>query len=334
MSVFRTLISAKKSHHDIQHQDRILSLGSCFAEHIGERLRQNKFSTIINPFGILYNPISISKSLHSLLDESLFTSKDLFSYMDLWHSFAHHGSFSNPDQAICLAKINQQLSSAREQLKQSKYLLLTLGTAHVFRYKKTDEVVANCHKLPNTDFDRIRLSVSDISKSLSIVFEQLHQFFPDLQIIVSISPVRHLRDGHLENQRSKASLLLSLTEMEEQFKFVHYFPSYELLLDDLRDYRFYKEDMIHPNDTAINYIWDFFTTTYFNSTTTNLITKIEKILKASQHRPLRPSTKAHQQFIQDQLQQIAILEKENEFLNFEEEKSIFNNALKLFGEDI
>lgn len=324
MSAFRTPLSSQKNHHDIRHQDRILSLGSCFAEHIGERLQQNKFSTIVNPFGILYNPISISQSLHCLLGESLFSDKDLFQHQDIWHSFAHHGRFSNADQATCLSEINQQLISGRAQLKQCKYLLLTLGTAHVFQYKKTNEVVANCHKLPNADFNRIRLSLAEISSSLSIVLDQLHQVLPDLQIIVSVSPVRHLRDGHLENQRSKSSLLLALTKMVEQFNFVHYFPSYELLLDDLRDYRFYKEDMIHPNETAINYIWDFFAATYFNPTTTKLISKIKKIRKASQHRPLRPSTAAHQQFVQDQLLQISKLEQENELLNFEEERNIFS----------
>ncbi len=326
MSVFRTPLFAQKSQQDIQHQDRILSLGSCFAEHIGERLQQHKFSTIVNPFGILYNPISISQNLHRLLDESLFSNQDLFQHLDLWHSFAHHGHFSKTDQATCLSEINQQLTTGRIQLKQAKYLLLTLGTAHVFQYKKTNEIVANCHKLPNSDFNRIRLNVNDISKSLSSIFERLHQFLPDLQIIVSVSPVRHLRDGHLENQRSKASLLLALTEMEEQFNFVHYFPAYELVLDDLRDYRFYKEDMIHPNETAINYIWDSFATTYFNQETKNLISQIEKIRRASLHRPLRPSTEAHQQFLKDQLLQIAKLEMENDFLNFEVEKQIFTKG--------
>ena len=248
MSTFRTVLTPQKSNLDIRYNDSMLFIGSCFAQHIGERLGDRKFSTLVNPFGILYNPISISNSLQWLIDTNFFSSKDLFQHLGLWHSFAHHGHFSALDQETCLSGINQSLTEGRKQLKQSKYLILTLGTAHVFQYKPTEEVVANCHKLPNSDFNRYRLSISETTQSLSTIFKQVHKHFPELQIIVSVSPVRHIRDGHLENQRSKASLILALAEIEKQLSFVHYFPAYELLLDDLRDYRFYKANMIHPNE--------------------------------------------------------------------------------------
>ena len=319
MPIFRTPLSPQKNALNILHSDSILCLGSCFAQHIGERLAKHKFSTLLNPFGILYHPLSISNSLQWLNDTTFFSSKDLFQHMGLWHSFAHHGQFSNENQEACLASINQSLTKGRAQLKKSKYLIVTLGTAHVFQYKLTKEVVANCHKLPNTDFNRYRLSVATITEAFSSTFEELHRQYPDLQIIVSVSPVRHLRDGHIENQRSKASLILALSELEKQFNFVHYFPAYELLLDDLRDYRFYASDMIHPNETAIDYIWNYFSTTFFNQKTKQLISEIEKIRAASQHRPFRPKSAAHQQFVEEQLAKIQALEAKYAFLDFKEE---------------
>ncbi|MEM8908723.1 MAG: GSCFA domain-containing protein [Bacteroidota bacterium] len=327
MSSFRTVLQASPAKHSINYQDQSLSMGSCFAQHIGRRLQALQFSVLLNPFGILYNPLSIANGLRYLLSDQWFTPEDLFLHQGLWHSFAHHGRFSDPDQSLALAKINEALDQGRQQLRRSNRLLITLGTAQVFYHLPSEQAVANCHKLPDQMFVRKQLSPQEITSILQPLFQQLYAAQPDLKIITSVSPVRHLRDGLVQNQRSKASLLLALQTISEQLPFVSYFPAYELLLDDLRDYRFYEADMLHPNGQAIDYIWNFFKNQYLDAATQQIGRAIEKIKQASEHRPFHPHSPAHQQFLQKQLQQIEQLIQRYPFLDFAEEKARFTAQL-------
>lgn len=326
MQPFRTVFPSFRSLISIAHTDRVLCIGSCFAEQMGSRLERLKFPTLVNPFGIVFNPVSIGKSLERLLapvgmnpSESLFTDADLVKHQGLWHSLEHHGRFSQPDRAVALEGINHSFSTAKAFLKNANRLVVTLGTAHVFSLKKTGEVVANCHKLPAGDFEHRRLSVGEVVDALLPIFEKIKAKLPSLDIIVTVSPVRHLRDGLLENQRSKSTLLLSLDEICQHLPFVHYFPAYEILLDDLRDYRYYAEDMAHPSPLATDYIWQYFEGAFFDKKTKALNGRIERMLAALAHRPFHPESVEHQSFMKKELEAVHQLAAEFPGLNFEAE---------------
>lgn len=327
MSNFRTTLPIEQAPFDINYQSPILCIGSCFTENIGHLLVANKFPTLLNPFGILYNPISIKNSLEILLSEKTYTASDLFLHQDLWRSFDHHSFCSTTNQTQALQIINDQLKAAKAFLQQTKRIILTFGTANVFINQSTGKVVANCHKLPNTNFEKRRLSVAEITAALTPVLQQLKTEHEHLEIIFTVSPVRHIRDGLLENQRSKAILLLALEVLSKALSFTHYFPAYELVLDDLRDYRFFGKDMIHPNDIAIEYIWNYFQQTYFTTKTMATFKQVNKIVKASQHRPFHPETGTHQQFVRKQLAKIDTFSKQYPFINFKIEQELFQAQL-------
>lgn len=323
MSEFRTRLPALDSTIAISHHDTSLCIGSCFTENIGAWLQMLKFPCLLNPFGILYNPVSIGKSFLQLLHPQPYQLEDLQLHGELWHSFDHHGAFSQPDAAQALEQINTSLNTAATFAQSVNRLILTPGTAHVYTLRKAGAVVANCHKFPAADFEKRRLSVDEIVTALAAPIEQWKAARPDLEVILTVSPVRHIRDGIVENQRSKATLVLALEVLCEQFDFVHYFPAYELLLDDLRDYRFYEADMIHPNSVAIQYIRDYFAATYFSENTRALNQRIAKIITAAQHRPLHAGTAAQHTFAQQQLAAMATLVQEFPFLDFEKERTHF-----------
>lgn len=330
MSDFRTILPLQKSSLSINYQSPVLCIGSCFTQNIGQRLVDYKFPTLLNPFGILYNPLSIKNSLDRILNEELYTDNDLFFHQDLWHSFDHHGNFSNPQQSTILSEINTRLSAAHQFLKSTKVLILTFGTSNVFIKKSTGNIVANCHKVPNTAFEKRRLSITEIIAALTPVLEKLKAGNPNLEVIFTVSPIRHLKDGLLENQRSKATLLLAIEALTKKFSFAHYFPAYELVLDDLRDYRFFEKDMTHPNELAIEYIWKVFQATYFLDSTMDIFKQIKKIVQASLHRPFHPQTNTHQQFVKKQLEKIEQLTQQNPFLEFTKEQHLFK--IQLSGE--
>ncbi|MFM9948727.1 MAG: GSCFA domain-containing protein [Saprospiraceae bacterium] len=321
MSEFRTrLPQPHPGSFFIGHQDVTLCMGSCFATHIGAWMKELKFPCLLNPFGILYNPVSIGKNMQRLLAQQPYSQEDFAQQGGLWHSFDHHGVFSHPDLLQAVSGVNAALQEAATFTQQTNRLILTPGSAHVYTFKKTGQVVANCHKFPASDFEKRRLGVGEVVAALSVPIEQWKAARPDLEIILTISPVRHIRDGIVENQRSKATLALALEELCRQFPYAHYFPAYELLLDDLRDYRFYEADMVHPNGQAIRYIRDYFAETFFTKDTLALNQRIAKIISAANHRPLHPHTPEHLRFVQQQLAAIAELEKEFPFLDFDREK--------------
>lgn len=323
MKTFRTILPGERAPFGIAHTDRALLVGSCFTEHIGERLAASKFPTLANPNGIVYNPVSIARSLHTLQRPDSDTEIELFEHQGLWHSWEHHGRFSHPDRHTAAEKIRAAHRQAAAFLQTANRLLLTLGTAEVFTLRETGQVVANNHKVPAERFDQRRLSVNETADALAGVLLSLHAAMPGLRVVLSVSPVRHLRTGFVENQRSKAVLVLACAELSERLDFVHYFPAYELLLDDLRDYRFYAADMIHPSDTAVEYIWEHFSDTYFSPETRRLLERISKIQAAARHRPFHPESPEHRAFARRQVEQIGDLVKEYPYLDFAGEVSGF-----------
>ncbi|MBK5721350.1 GSCFA domain-containing protein [Dysgonomonas sp. Marseille-P4677] len=298
---FRTKIEIPKSDLIISHKSRIMMLGSCFAENIGELLIKNKFDLNLNPFGILYNPKSISQALAFLCENKKFSDEDIFEYKGSYHSFWHHGAFSNTDKNKCLTNINNSIQKAAEDLRQADILFVTFGTAFVFLNKDNNTVVGNCHKLPASFFDRQRLDVNSIIKDWEILINTLQSINPKLQIILTVSPIRHMKDGAHENQLSKSTLLLAIDNLKKSHNQVDYFPSYEIVLDELRDYRFYNEDMIHPNSTAINYIWKRFSETYIKEDTYPIIEEWNKIYLALNHRPINIESDEYKLFLRQTL---------------------------------
>lgn len=317
---FRTEIKVPEYHFGISHEDQTLCVGSCFAEHIGGRLARLKFPSQLNPFGIIYNPVSVANTLERVWSKKYFKETDLVKNQGLWHSFEHHGHFSKAGQSTTLEGLNSALESSHLFLQKTSRLVLTLGTANVFQLRKTGQVVANCHKFPGSDFERRRLNIDEVSEALTPILRQLKTELPRLEVIVTVSPVRHLRDGLVENQKSKATLLLGLEKIAVELPFVHYFPAYEMVLDDLRDYRFFDPDMAHPNPQAVDYIWQHFSDAFFSEKTRTTCQRIDQIVTASEHRPLHPDSNAYRLFLKKQLGLVHEMEKEFPFLNFGKEK--------------
>ncbi len=273
--MFQTKVEIPVSKEKISYEDKIMTLGSCFAQNIGLKLQEVWFNTNINPFGVLYNPVSIQKSIELLLENKIFTEKDLIENRGLWQSFLHSSLFSDVTAQKCLAKINERYQRASHFLIHADFLLITYGTAWVFEEKKTGNVVSNCHKLPAKHFVRRRLTVEQIVNDYSELIAKLQQLFPKMKLIFSVSPIRHWKDGAHENNLSKSILLLAIDELQLIFPQVQYFPAYEIQMDELRDYRFYAADMLHPSDVAVDYIWKCFSDTYFDEVTQKIKKELE-----------------------------------------------------------
>jgi hypothetical protein len=308
----------------IIHQDSLLLIGSCFTENIGNKLKQLKFSVLENPNGILFNPISITKSIDSYIVNKQYTEADLFYANESWNSWEHHSRFSHPDKTSCLNGINQSQQHAHEFLKNADWVLMTLGSAFVYELENKN-VAANCHKTPTDKFNKRLLSVDEITTALQTSIKKITAFNPNAKIIFTISPVRHLRDGFVENNRSKALLIQAVHELVSTSKKIFYFPAYEFVIDDLRDYRFYTEDMVHPNYAATNYVWDKFISTCISVATQQLMKEINIINAAKSHKPFNPTSEQHKKFLQKNLESVNKLRQQYPYINLEEEKSYFNS---------
>jgi hypothetical protein len=283
----RTELPPTTADFSINYQTPTLGIGSCFVENMGEKLRARRLPFHQNPFGIVYNPLSMAAQLDILLSEKRMLESDLVALNGLYHSWLHHGFYSESTVFSTLEKMNSAIDDARFFLKTTKRLFLTFGTATVFALKSTGEVVSNCHKRPPPYFDRRRLSVAEIVAAFIPILEKMSAQCVDLQIIITVSPIRHLRDGLVENNLSKATLLLAADALAQKFSNVSYFPAYELVVDDLRDYRFFEPDMMHPTAQAIDYIWQYFSDTYFSEETKMIVKEVEKINALQAHRPLK-----------------------------------------------
>ncbi len=329
---FFTEIQIAEFHSQMDYSKSMMLFGSCFSENIGQKLIDLKFDVDMNPFGILYNPESIANSLRILLEKRVFTEDDLFQDQGLWNSFYHHSRFSDVDQGAALERINNRISSSHEFLKKADFLVITFGTAWVYELRKTGQIVSNCHKIHAAEFKRFRLGVYEITNVYRELLEQLWKFNPELKVIFTVSPIRHWKDGAAENQLSKATLILAIDQLIKGFgnQSCAYFPSYELMMDELRDYRFYADDMLHINPVAVDYIFERFSKVMIAKESMDVSKKVMKIRKAFEHRPVNPATEEFKVFIQQNLNQISQLTSQFPNLDFSQEQTYFEAKLAAF----
>ena len=294
---FFTNIAISHPPRRFSYADAYLLMGSCFAQNIGETMEANQFDIDVNPFGILYNPASIASALRQIVVGKPYGEADLFLWNGLWHSWMHHGGFSSASKGTCLANINARLVRASARMDRLTCLVVTWGTAYAYRLRQTGQVVSNCHKVPEREFVRERLSVASIVEDWTLLLDNLFSRNPQLSLILTVSPIRHWKDGAHGNQLSKATLLLAIDQLQERYpERIIYFPAYELMMDELRDYRFYAGDMLHPSEQAVSYIWEMFCENYLASETLEAMQEWQKIQKALSHRPLNPESEAYKQF--------------------------------------
>lgn len=310
-------------------QERVLLLGSCFVENIGAKLAEGKFDIDMNPFGTLYNPASIAAAIRMLLHPERFTADDLFHHEGVYHSFTHHSRFSSPSATECLNNINDRLFASAEKIRSTRSMVVTLGTAYVYRLKTTGEVVANCHKLPEKMFSRSMLSVEEIVSEWKGLLLSLWKQCPEMKLIFTVSPIRHLKDSAHGNQLSKATLLLSVDALRESFpERIAYFPAYEIMMDELRDYRFYADDMLHPSELAVDYIWQRFTESYLSDEAKTFLKEWSEIWRAINHRPLHPESKSYKDFLSQTLLKLERLSGKFPSFDCTEEMEVIKSKLK------
>lgn len=303
---FTTQIPISKHKNNISHKDKIMLLGSCFTENIGNKLSINGFETLINPFGILYNPFSICSSLNRIIYLKFLDSEDLVKVNEFWFSYEHHGVFRDEKCDNLLQTINLGITKANLFLKQTNWLIITLGTAWVFFLKENNKILGNCHKLNPQLIDKRLLSVDEIVENTSLTINNIREINPNIKIILTVSPIRHWKQGYRENIISKSTLHLATNQLCETINDCFYFPAYEIVMDELRDYRFYQADMLHPSEIAVDYIWEKFSTHLFSDSTANLCKDYYKLHSMKQHKAFNPESQGYK----NHLIKIAKLEKE------------------------
>ena len=328
MSEFRIKVEMPKKQNKIIISDYFQLWGSCFAENIGKQLTESKFCCDMNPFGTLYNPLSIAAAIRQLLAGKVYTLDDLSYGNEQWFSYMHHSTFSSTDKDTCLQQINNRLASSRDFLKRANYILFTWGSAWVYRLKDNQQIVGNCHKMPDREFNRSKLEVDEIVAEYALLIQKVRFLNPKVKFLFTVSPIRHAKDGMHGNQLSKSTLLLAIDRLCEQFQECQYFPSYEIMMDELRDYRFYADDMLHPSSLAINYIWEKFSDTYFTPATKTFLQEWKKIQKGLAHRPFDIESDAHQRFLREILLKIGQLKEKMPYLDVENEINICQAQLK------
>ncbi len=307
---FTTKVPVKTYEFPINYHSKVLLLGSCFAENMGVKFNYFKFQTTINPFGIIFNPISIEQLVNRVVHQKFFTETDIFYHNDLWLSYDVHSECSHSDKEILLKQLSAALEAMHRQIAEASHIVITYGTSWVYRLKATNEIVANCHKVPQSEFTKEILSPETIAQSMRNTLDLIHQINPDCKFIFTVSPVRHTKDGFPENQLSKAHLIAAVHSILSENNTSNYFPAYEIMMDELRDYRFYADDMLHPSQAAIDYIWIRFFENYVNTDCFAVMQEVCNIQKGLSHRPFNPETKSHQQFLEALNQKIIRLKEQ------------------------
>lgn len=325
---FQTHVDLPLKQMEIHHSDRLMLLGSCFAENIGGLLTESKFRIDINPFGILYNPLSISETINELLDRKVYSANDLFYDHGLWHSWMHHSSFSSADRSVCLEQINSRLKQAITLIREAEVLICTFGSAWV--YEKDGKVVGNCHKQPDTLFVRRLLDVDEIVETVSTIFLRLRKMNSKIRILLTVSPIRHIKDGLHGNQISKSTLFLAIHKLQEILPDCYYFPSYEIMMDELRDYRFYSDDMLHLSSLAINYMWECFQQCYFSSSTIQIMKEWADIAKRLNHKPFNPNSENYREFLNKIVLKLGQLKRRLPYIDIKKELEQCQTQLKTF----
>ncbi|WP_422359163.1 GSCFA domain-containing protein [Reichenbachiella sp.] len=316
---FRTEFHPRLSSFQIGFGNQLLTIGSCFSENIGLRLQQNKFEVLVNPFGTVYNPISIFKLLGAdSLDDSKFVEVG-----GQWYHLDFHSQFTGRDKKTLETLLELKLKEVSAYLTQAQTVFVTLGTAYIYEWLENLEIVANCHKIPQKQFSKRLLSLEEMKESFERVKVNLIKVNPALQFVFTVSPVRHIKDGIVENQLSKSLLRVLCHELSQGGQ-VSYFPAYEIMMDDLRDYRFYKTDMIHPSEMAEDYLWDKFQLTYMSDQTRKVLNEWGKIQAALSHRPFNPESENHQKFLKDQDKKLDVF---SEYFDIEEERMLLKKQM-------
>lgn len=326
---FRTQVDLPKREPEIRHSDRIMLFGSCFAENIGNLLLTNKFRCDVNPFGVLYNPLSVAEAVRRILAKKTYNREELFGWGGRWHSFMHHGSFSGASPEDCLRRINARLEPASAVLPHLDWLMITWGTAWVYTLKETGTVVGNCHKQPDKIFSRRLLSVEEIVTAYTTLLKALREKNPTLKVLFTVSPIRHIKDGLHGNQISKSTLLLAVHALQQQEEGCYYFPAYEILMDELRDYRFYAEDMLHPSPVAVTYLWECFSASYFGTDTLRIMKELEGIAKALNHKPFDAQSETYRNFLTQIVLKINRLKEKFPYFDLQKELEQCQAQLKI-----
>ncbi|WP_439128414.1 GSCFA domain-containing protein [Polaribacter sp.] len=306
----------KETRNPIDYKSKIVLLGSCFSENIGNKLNYYKFQATQNPFGILFHPKAIENLVTKAINLEMYGEDDFLFKNERWHCFDAHSSLSTIDKKELLNNLNTTISSTKEKLETASHIIITLGTSWVYRYIETNTVVANCHKIPQKKFLKEILSVDEISESLEAIVSLIQGINKNVTLLFTVSPVRHLKDGFVENMQSKSHLIAAIHNVINPRNSTHYFPSYDIMMDELRDYRFYAEDMIHPNPTAINYIWEKFVATWFSEEALSTMQKIETIQKGISHKPFNEDSDQHKQFLNNLEDKKKEISKQFPFIKF------------------
>lgn len=312
---FRTTVKTGENRGWLQHSDHVMLLGSCFSDNIGGKMHGALINAMVNPMGTLYNPMSIACGVQRLIDCEPVAGKDLFMQGGVWNSYDFHSRYSLPDKQAAIDRMNSRIEQGHKALAAARLLTVTLGTAMVYRLKATGEVVANCHKVPQHEFERKMATVQEMVQVLDDMVVRLRTFNPELRIILTVSPIRHIADGLDTNSLSKASLRVAIQEVESRYRdYCDYFPAYEIMMDDLRDYRFYANDMVHPSDVAVEYIWQAFQATYLDDRSALAVARCERVHKRLQHRPMSTSRETVDRFNADTVSVVRNLIKEYPYL--------------------
>ena len=330
MMFFTTPVELPCGTLEISHKSKLMLIGSCFANNIGSALLDKKFNVDVNPFGVQYNPLSIATVLTRIVDGTLFNanSPEIFEHNGKWHSILHHSDFSRNSKEALIECINERLLRAHRAIKECDTIIITLGTAYAYTRNSDNAVAGNCHKLPGSCFTRSLLGIEEIVSKISSILQRIIAMSPKARFIFTVSPIRHLRDGAHDNQKSKATLLLAIDKIVQAFPSnVTYFPSYEIMMDELRDYRFYADDMLHPSTKAIEYIWECFDKCYFSEATRALNIKTSEIARGLGHKPFDPESATYKHFVAQLLQKIETIEKEHPYIDFINEKRQCNTLL-------
>ncbi len=328
---FMAPINIAKLPQPIAYGNKILLIGSCFTEHIGNALAGYKFEVLQNPHGILFEPASVRHSLISYVENRRYTETDLFYLNELWNSWHHHSRFSGMDKEAVLQNINAAVEQAHHFLKDTDWVIITLGSAFSYilssnnlQNERHDLHVANCHRAPGQWFYKKLLGIEEIIAAMDNTYHRLRAFNPKVNILFTVSPVRHLRDGVIDNNRSKARLIEVVHHLVDKFPGVYYFPAYELVIDVLRDYRFYDVDMAHPNYPATEFVLEKFTEACIDGNSQLLMKEVKQIAIARKHKAFQPKTNAHQQFLKAHYEKAKALAAQYPFLDFDEEMQYFS----------
>lgn len=306
-----------QEHHQIDYSSKLMLMGSCFSENIGSKFEYHKFQSEVNPFGILFHPIAIENLIIRSINEDFYTEEEVVHQNEIYSCFDAHSKLNSPTKDALLDNLNIQLKLTSQYLHSVSHIIITLGTAWVYRYIASDRIVANCHKIPQKQFLKELLPIDDIVASLENIVALVRSVNPEVSFIFTVSPVRHLKDGFVENNQSKAHLLAAIHQIVEPRKQLFYFPSYEIMMDELRDYRFYNQDMIHPNDVAIDYIWEKFKAVWLTEDAILTSQKVASIQAKKRHRPFNPNSEAHQKFLANFQLEIEAIKKELPHIKFD-----------------